>query len=166
ADSGMLDLSKDIVKINEMAGTAFELFKPAAEMKNIEFNLKLPTQPVIVSGDVNRLQRVISNLLDNSIKYTPEKGRIMISVDSGDSCVQINVSDTGCGISEADVKNIFDRFFRCDTSRSQPGNGLGLSLAQSIVKAHGGIISVESKLGAGSSFKVSLPVHSSICRMK
>jgi len=158
-DSGMLPLSKDIVDLNEVSRDAFELFAPASEIKNIEFKLNLTPGSVTVTGDVNLLQRVVANLLDNAIKYTPEKGRIMMSVGSGECCARIIVSDTGCGMSEADLKNIFDRFFRCDTSRSQPGNGLGLSLAQSIVKAHGGNIAVESRVGAGSSFKVSLPIH-------
>ncbi len=161
AESGMLDFSKDIVDMNEVARAAFDLFTPMAEMKNIEFKLNISPQHVTVLGDINHLQRVVANLLDNAIKYTPEKGRIIMSVSSDGSCAGIIVSDTGCGISETDLKNIFDRFFRCDTSRSEPGNGLGLSLAQSIVKAHGGAIAVESKVGAGSSFKVSLPVQAS-----
>ena len=159
ADSGMLELSMDVVDINEVAMAAFDLFTPMSELKHIEFKLNLLSQHVPVSGDVNHLQRVVANLLDNAIKYTPEKGRIMMSVGSSKNYAEIIVSNTGCGISDADLKNIFDRFFRSDTSRSQPGNGLGLSLAQSIVKAHGGTIAVESKVGSGSSFKVSLPIH-------
>ncbi|MEI6056389.1 MAG: sensor histidine kinase, partial [Lentisphaerota bacterium] len=70
------------------------------------------------------------------------------------------VKDTGCGISEGDQRHIFERFYRCDSSRSKPGNGLGLSLAKSIIKAHNGSITVESSLNSGSEFRIILPYAS------
>lgn len=156
-DSGMLVLSKTDVIVNELLASAYSLFSPLAEMKSIEFILDLPKEPMAISGDLPYLQRVVANLLDNAIKYTPEKGKILLSLSPDDNCASIIVRDTGCGIGIDDQKHIFDRFYRADDSRSQPGNGLGLSLALAIVKAHNGTITVESAQGAGTTFTVKLP---------
>ena len=104
------------------------------------------------------LQRMVANLLDNAIRYTPRGGQIDIAVQplhSGD--VEMVFQDTGIGIRGEDLPRIFDRFYRCDPSRSASGTGLGLSLAQAIVQAHGGGITVRSEAGRGSTFKVTLP---------
>lgn len=157
ADSGMLELSMSGLDLSEMTQTAYRLFSPLAEMKNIDFKLDLPKEPLIVSGDTSYLQRVLANLLDNAIKYTPEKGAVLLSASSDGGFAKVAVSDTGCGIAKENQPKVFDRFYRCDTSRSQPGNGLGLSLALAIVKAHSGTITVESFPGKGSAFTICLP---------
>jgi signal transduction histidine kinase len=101
---------------------------------------------------------MLSNLLDNAIKYTPSGGTVSVSVSENDErYVVITVKDTGIGISPDDLPRIFDRFYRCDQSRSQSGIGLGLSLARAIVRAHGGDITVASILNQGSTFTVTLP---------
>jgi heavy metal sensor kinase len=156
-DSGVLALSETEVDINELLQKAHNLFLPLAEDKNIDFQLKLPQLPLTVKGDILRLQRVISNLLDNAIKYTPENGKILLAAYASENKIIISVKDTGCGVMESEKEHIFERFYRCDSSRSQPGNGLGLSLARAIVKAHKGSISIESSPGKGSEFKISLP---------
>jgi two-component system sensor histidine kinase ResE len=101
---------------------------------------------------------MLTNLVDNAIKYTPDGGRVTVSVrgDSGGAVV-LSVSDTGPGIPEQDLARIFERFYRGDQSRSEPGTGLGLSLARAIARAHGGDITVESRPGEGSTFTVRLP---------
>jgi signal transduction histidine kinase len=104
------------------------------------------------------LQRLIANLLDNAIRYTPSGGRVAIALQnhsSGD--LEVSIQDSGIGIGEADIPRIFERFYRCDPSRSQSGTGLGLSLAQAVAQAHGGRIVVESTPGQGSVFRVRLP---------
>ncbi len=156
-DSGMLVLSKTDVVANELLTRAYSLFSPLAEMKDIEFILDLPPEPITISCNIPYLQRVVANLLDNAIKYTPEKGKILLSLSSDDNNISIIVRDTGCGIGTDDQKHIFDRFYRADDSRSLPGNGLGLSLALAIVKAHNGTITVESSQSTGSIFTVKLP---------
>jgi signal transduction histidine kinase len=96
--------------------------------------------------------------LDNAIKYTPPGGRINIDVQSAaDQNVVVSVQDTGIGISPADLIHVFNRFYRCDHSRSKPGIGLGLSLARTIARAHGGDVTVSSRPGQGSTFAVTLP---------
>ena len=100
---------------------------------------------------------MISNLLDNAIKYTPEKGRIAIEISDQDSLCRISVSDTGIGISAEDLPKIFKRFYRTDASRTEPGHGLGLSLVSAIAAAHGGKVFCTSTQGKGSTFTVELP---------
>ena len=105
------------------------------------------------------IQRMLTNLVDNAIKYTPGGGRVTVSVrGDSDGAVVLSVSDTGPGIPEEDHERIFERFYRGDQSRSEPGTGLGLSLARAIARAHGGDITVESRPMEGSTFRVSLPV--------
>jgi signal transduction histidine kinase len=99
----------------------------------------------------------VANLLDNAIKYTPPKGEVKVELDCGGKRrkeVWLTISDTGCGITPEDQALIFNRFFRCDQSRATQGSGLGLSLAQAIAQAHGGVIEVESTPGKGSRFSV------------
>ena len=100
---------------------------------------------------------MLSNLLDNAIKYTPSGGSVNVSLSEDDAQVVVSVKDTGCGISPDDLPRIFERFYRCDQSRSQAGIGLGLSLARAIARAHGGDITATSTLHQGSTFTVTLP---------
>ena len=102
--------------------------------------------------------RMIANLLDNAIKYTPPDGSIKVVTHLVDhQSVQIEIKDTGVGISPEDLPHIFERFFRCDPSRSQAGTGLGLSFARAVARAHDGDISVVSEPQKGTTFKINLP---------
>jgi signal transduction histidine kinase len=114
-------------------------------------------EPLVINGDVSRLQRMVANLLDNAIKYTPAGGRVSVSVKEGQEQVIVAISDSGIGIDEKSLPRIFERFYRGDESRSTPGNGLGLSLVGALVHAHGGEIQVESSPGKGTRFTVVLP---------
>jgi signal transduction histidine kinase len=101
---------------------------------------------------------MISNLLDNAVKYTPQGGSIYVTAHPGSKqFIQISIKDTGIGISSEDMPHIFERFYRCDPSRSQAGTGLGLSFARAIARAHAGDITVTSEPGKGSTFTVVLP---------
>ena len=106
------------------------------------------------------IQRMLSNLFDNAIKYTPSGGSVKVSVSEDDARVVVSVKDTGCGISSSDLPHIFERFYRCDQSRSKAGIGLGLSLARAIARAHGGEITATSTPNQGSTFTVTLPKSS------
>ena len=104
------------------------------------------------------IQRILSNLLDNAIKYTPSGGTVKVSLSEKDGReALVTVQDTGMGIPPDDLPHIFERFYRCDHSRSQPGTGLGLSLARALARAHQGDITVTSTLGQGSTFTLTLP---------
>lgn len=161
AEVGVTEFATDKVDLSSVVRDACELFEPIAEDKNIELSLR-HKPGCLVRGSTQYLQRMLANLLDNALKYTPDKGRIDVELSSNDAAVSIAVRDTGIGISEADQPHIYERFYRCDESRSQPGFGLGLSLARAVARAHGGDIGVSSSPGSGSVFSVTLPVYNYI----
>ena len=138
---------------------ACELYQPSAEGNGVtiipEISGSLP-----VYGDLHGLRRLVVNLLDNAVKYTPAGGTVTVSVQEHQGHVLVSVDDTGAGISEDDLPHIFKRFYRCDQSRSQAGVGLGLSLAKAIARTHGGNITATSVIGKGSRFTVILPRRS------
>ena len=144
---------------------AYEIFSMQAEEKNLEFTLSLPDHDVMIDADKLKLQRVISNLLDNAVKFTPENGRVALSLTEEPDALVMRVADSGVGISDADKKHIFERFFRADESRTKPGNGLGLSMVHAIVLAHGASIEVSDTEGGGTTFTIrfrrSLPAATS-----
>lgn len=155
-DSGLSHLSKTTIDIRDVIREMGELFQPAAEDKGISMRVKLPDHPLTITGDKTALKRVVANLLDNAIKFSG-KGSIVQITMKADADVVIEISDTGMGIEEKDLPHIFDRFYRGDKSRAEAGNGLGLSLALSLVRAHGGNIQVTSVVGKGSTFHIYLP---------
>jgi len=156
-EAGVEKVSHDKVDIATLIGNACELFEPLAEEKNVALRCHAPEKTMVL-GDARMLQRMLANLLDNAVKYTPPGGAVEISLsESEKKDVTIAIRDTGIGISEADLAHVFERFYRCDRSRSQPGTGLGLSLARAIARAHGGDIAVMSALDQGSTFTITLP---------
>jgi signal transduction histidine kinase len=157
-DSGMARFVKEPVNVAELVRNTHELFLPAVEDQGLRFEIDIEPGELIIKGDVARLQRVMANLLDNAIKHTPRGGMIRVVAAKSSDHVAISVMDTGEGIDAKDMPRIFERFYRGDASRSKPGSGLGLSLCQAIVRAHGGEINVTSTPGKGSTFTVRLPV--------
>jgi signal transduction histidine kinase len=109
------------------------------------------------------LHRAIANLVENALRYTDAGGRVTLELSYAEGSASLAVTDTGIGISEEDLKRIFDRFFRSDKSRSRTsgGIGLGLAIAQTIIHSHGGRINVSSRPGEGSRFQVLLPLETS-----
>ena len=155
-EAGAGNLAMGEVDIATLVEDACELFQPLAEDKGLTIVAELPTN-CRVYGDVQRLQRMVANLLDNAIKYTPTEGTVTVSLDEDKDQVFLSIKDTGIGISEEDLTNIFDRFYRCDPSRSETGVGLGLSLVMAIAHYHGGDVAASSYPGKGSTFTISLP---------
>ena len=117
--------------------------------------------PVVVTADSHQLYQLFFNLIDNAIKYTPEKGKIWISLRTIDSYAEVRIRDNGIGIETTDLPNIFNRFYRVskDRSRKTGGSGLGLSICKLIVDSHHGKISVESDIKKGTTFTILLPIH-------
>jgi len=156
-ESGVDKLSHEEVDVGELVRNACELFTPTAEDKRVSLSCHAPGTS-IVSGDVRMLQRMLSNILDNAVKYTLPEGKVEVSVSENEKQnTVVSVQDTGVGISEADLPRIFQRFYRCDQSRSEAGTGLGLSLARAVARAHGGDITVVSRQNQGSTFTIILP---------
>ena len=160
-EAGVEKLSREEVDIAALIRKACELFQPIAEDKDVGLAYRPPEETFLL-GDTRMLQRMLSNILDNAVKYTPPGGKIEVSLtESKSRDAIVSVSDTGVGISDADLLHIFERFYRCDRSRSQPGTGLGLSLARALARAHGGDITVTSTVNQGSIFTITLPKSAS-----
>ena len=136
-----------------MVQDACYLFEPIAKEKKVFLKNEL-IEPITLLGDRNKLQRIVTNLLENAIKYTPEGGKIRILAHRNPGEVQIIFQDTGIGIPDDELPRIFDRFYRCDSSRPQGGVGLGLSLAKAYTEAMNGVITVNSQVNQGSTFKL------------
>lgn len=160
SEAGILKRTMTTVNITNIINDACDLFQPLAEDKNIRLTCCIK-EHVTVYGSIQHLQRMIGNLLDNAIKYTDKGGSITFNLYQKNKRIVIDVADTGIGIAEKDFPNIFKRFYRCDQSRSQPGSGLGLSLARAIARAHGGDISIASTMQKGSTLTINIPVHTS-----
>ena len=155
-ESGVGPFSVEEINLTALLQKACELFSPTAEDKGVNLRCDLPEKSRL-EGDTRMIQRLLSNLLDNAIKYTPSGGSVTVSLEEKEEHQEITIKDTGIGISPNDLPRIFERFYRCDRSRSQEGIGLGLSLARAIARAHGGDILVTSLLNQGSTFIVTLP---------
>lgn len=154
---------KELVRLDEIVSDCARAAQVLATQKGLRLKIAGSPREITVPGDDEMLKRMLRNLLDNAVKYTPAGGEITITVASQNGEAQIVVSDTGIGIPVADQSRIFDRFYRVDKARSRAlgGAGLGLSIARWIVAGHGGSLSVESAPGRGSSFKVKLPLKAS-----
>jgi two-component system phosphate regulon sensor histidine kinase PhoR len=146
------------VSLDDLIAEAVSRMRPQAERHQIALRVAGAT-PTSVLADRDRILQVLTNLLDNAIKFTPEGGTVELSLDSTPTEVVVSVSDTGRGIPPDDLSQVFNRFYRVDRSRSREagGTGLGLAIAKHIVEAHGGRITVTSRVNAGSTFTFTLP---------
>ncbi len=156
-EAGICRIDKKKIDLAKIINDACELFRPLSEDKNIQLITDIGTSQCEIEGSMQNIQRLVANLLDNAIKFTLPGGKINISVKEKKKNILISFSDTGIGIHADALPNIFQRFYRCDESRTKAGYGLGLSLCQAIAKSHGGSISVESTYGKGTLFSVLLP---------
>ena len=146
----------------ELDTLLLEIYREGMLIANNRLKMRLGHEDqAVIQGDPDRLKQLLLNLVNNAIAYTPDGGTVTLSLHRRpDNWVRVAVADTGVGIAPEDLPHIFDRFWRQDKARSRKlgGSGLGLSIAKSIVEAHGGRISVESELGKGTTFEVLLPL--------
>ncbi len=156
AEAGIIELNIVELDLTALIKEACELFSSVAIEKHIDLKFDLPAK-VTLKSDKHKLQRILTNLLENAIKYTPEGGSISVTIEAKQQYVNIMVKDTGIGISDTELPYIFNRFYRGDASRTHAGFGLGLSLVKVFVEALQGTISVSNKDPRGSIFKVTMP---------
>jgi heavy metal sensor kinase len=161
ADAGVLRMDHQSVDLAQLVEDVYRQAKILADARNIRLLLG-EMEPLSIQGDYERLRRVLLNLVDNGIKYTPAGGRVTLALQREGQWASFQVADSGIGLSPEDRERIFERFYRSAEARSQGegGSGLGLCIARSIVEAHGGRIQVESTPGQGSTFTVLLPLPS------
>jgi heavy metal sensor kinase len=154
-------LVKEPVYLNEVVADCARAAQVLATQKGLRLKVQSSLPEVSMNGDDEMLKRMLLNLLDNAVKYTPAGGEISVALRSQNGNAIIIVSDTGIGIPSEDQPRIFDRFYRVDKARSRAlgGAGLGLSIARWIVEGHGGSLSVSSSVGRGSTFTVDLPLN-------
>jgi two-component system, OmpR family, sensor kinase len=159
AEAGEIPLTMGHVDLGTLVTSLVEQIEPVAQARGIAMQCE-HVDSVFVRGDAEWLKRVVLNLLDNAIKFTPQGGRVVIGVTRHGDAVRLEVRDTGIGIDSASRPRVFERFFRADPARSRDveGVGLGLSLSKWIVDRHHGRIDVDSQPGEGSTFTVTLPV--------
>jgi len=163
-----MNYQPDVLKLEQIDLTQFiqiiyEQAKILASKKNIMVNINIPEGAGMVNADELHLRRLFFNLIDNAIKFTPANGNIRISLKYENQKAAVSIADTGIGIGKENLPKLFDKFFRIEgkVKDSSPSSGLGLSIAQSIVKLHKGEIAITSELGKGSIFTVLLPLFNS-----
>jgi signal transduction histidine kinase len=159
ADAGRLSLERAKVDLAELAAHCVEGAAPAASEKSVTLVLMANPVPALV-GDRGRLAQVLDNLVSNALKFTPAGGTVEVRTFSEGEAVILEVEDTGIGIPAADQPRLFERFFRSSVADDQaiPGTGLGLAIVKAIVEAHAGLISIESREGKGTTFRIDLPL--------
>jgi two-component system, OmpR family, phosphate regulon sensor histidine kinase PhoR len=148
------------VDIKEVVTSSYESLRRKVSEKNLQVEINIKEEIPSIKGNRFLLEQMLINLIDNAVKYTPERGRVAISAYSEDSNINLEISDTGIGIPKENLNRIFERFYRVDKTRSRKlgGTGLGLSIVKHIVIIHNGKIDVESEVGKGSRFIITLPI--------
>jgi signal transduction histidine kinase len=157
--AGARPLAREQTDLTALVEDVGDLFESAAEDKGVALVLERGER-ILVYGEPKRLKRAIAHIVDNAIKYTEPGGSVRVSCARAADAAELTVRDTGIGIAAGDLEKVFSRFYRADKSRSEGGNGLGLSLSRAILRAHGGDVTVASVPGEGSQFLVTIPLAS------
>jgi signal transduction histidine kinase len=159
-ESGRISMKLEVCDLKDILGKVEDLLSGQLKERVLYLTVDIAADAHMVLADRTQIERVFINLIGNAMKFTSAQGKIMIHSRKFDKLIQIDVTDTGCGIPEESQKAIFDEFYRVDNAVNQEvkGTGLGLSLVKHIVEAHGGKIWVVSKVGYGSTFSFTLPI--------
>jgi PAS domain S-box-containing protein len=161
-ESGTFDLEKSAIDLRTVVDRAHDALAPMLIGRYLDVRFDVPDEPVPVLGDPGQLERVVVNLVGNSVKFTEDGGRVNCSLSVAGDVAELEVSDTGIGIPEDEQSALFTRFFRSRTAKERaiPGTGLGLSIVQSIVHGHGGEVAIRSRHLVGTEVRVVLPLLS------
>ncbi|MBU8879156.1 cell wall metabolism sensor histidine kinase WalK [Bacillus sp. FJAT-29790] len=158
-EAGHIQLTMEDVEVHPYIQKIIRKFHGLAKDKDIQLSQKLDGQDIRINVDPDRLEQVLTNLIDNAIRHTPNMGNVTVSEHSDEQGLYIEVTDSGSGIPEEDLPFVFERFYKADKARTrgQSGTGLGLAIAKNIISAHKGRITVQSKLGHGTTFSIFIP---------
>jgi len=159
-EAGSLKLKPDDVRLETLFDELKADYQQQAIERQIDLQLKLPPKLPVLRGDRDKIVLALHNLMGNALKYTPEGGKVTITVEVDNRQISVSIADTGIGISPEDAERIFERFYRAKDPRVAKitGTGLGLTLAREVVRMHGGDITVESQIDQGSTFTMTLPL--------
>jgi signal transduction histidine kinase len=159
AEAGELSVAHESVQLAGLCGSIVDSIEPVAQARDVSLTFECSEEVEIV-GDAGWIERLVLNLVDNALKFTPSGGAVTVAVTVEERTARLTVRDTGVGIPAGALPHVFDRFFRADSarSRSQDGAGLGLSLVKWIVERHEGTIDVASRQGHGTTFSVIFPI--------
>jgi signal transduction histidine kinase len=155
--SGKLRISTAPLEVASLCEEAWQVFAPLLAAKNQQFECTAPPAPLVIEADRDRISQVLSNLVGNAHKFTPEGGRIALRIDALEGFARFVIADSGPGLSSQDLPHIFDRFWQARRVR-RGGVGLGLPITKGIVDAHGGRIWAESSAGVGTKFFFTIPI--------
>jgi signal transduction histidine kinase len=146
--------------MSELIQDVSQKFQLNAQHKSIKLSANIPSKPAFVSADISLIQRLLENLIENAIKYTPDGGKVDIDLFCAKDCVSTSIRDTGQGIPQNEIPFIFDRFYRVDKHRQTDGTGLGLAIAKRNIQLHNSKIDVDSAPEKGTKLSFSLPTVS------
>ncbi|MGL1890281.1 MAG: HAMP domain-containing histidine kinase [Spirochaetaceae bacterium] len=159
SENGVLNLDKQEFNIKDLLESSIDMYNFVAEDKMIKLLLSFNLDSEIIFADEIKFRQVVANLLDNAVKYSDKGGVIDITIYQDETNMILKVKDSGIGISQDEIENIWDRLFRSTRSRNEPGLGLGLSMVKAIIVAHNGSVVVKSELHVGSTFIVCIPLQ-------
>jgi len=160
-ESGSLQLTKELTNLDALIKMIVLRFQPIAARQYLQLDLFLDAGNWLVVIDTGRVEQVISNVISNAIKFSRPSGVITLQLQRENDFAVFSVSDTGVGMSETEIDRVFDRYWQARETASQ-GTGLGLAISKGIIDAHGGNIRVESNIGKGSLFYISIPMRTEI----
>jgi two-component system phosphate regulon sensor histidine kinase PhoR len=158
-ETGKAEFNLEATDLNLMVKETVAQLSPNAERQGVAITTDLSDNLPRVTADRERIRQVVTNLLHNAIKFSPQGGRVVIATRQQRDDVAVSIADNGIGIAKEDLPHVFERFYKADKSRSGGGTGLGLAIAKHIVQAHGGDVSVQSVEGEGSTFGFTLPLQ-------
>jgi signal transduction histidine kinase len=164
ADAGELSIAPQTINPERLLHEVASLYRYQTQRKNISLDLNIASSLPTIEVDPGRMTQVLTNILDNALRHTPEGGKLVLSAQKVNDYVEVAIRDSGPGLKAEELARIFDRFYRTDAARQREaltgGSGLGLAIAKSIVQAHGGQIAAESDEGKGLNVVISLPSKS------
>ena len=156
-ESGQIALDLQPISLKSIAADTAAAFRGRSATRGVSVSIEIPDELPLVLGESDKIRQVLTNLMDNALKFTPSEGEIGLSALPDEGSVTTRVSNTGNGIAQEHLPHLFERFYKVDRSRRDGGTGLGLAIVKHIVLAHGGEVDVESRLGEGAVFTFTLP---------